>query len=141
MNINLKLEIYRISLKKRGGSSKAEALLNYSEFFNDAFVEIEKEESYREFIKCYIESFKNEFILNRDKTKGLSAGKDHNFVPRSVLNIIDGDVIGGNTGIQKNIFSQENANETKGAIDKEDVSTLPYFLKIWTPARSKPVSI
>lgn len=131
MNINLKLEIFRISLKKRGGSTKD--LLNFSEFFKDAFSESDKEKAYKEFIKKYIESFNNTFQLNKDKTKGISARKDHNFVPRSKQNIIDGDVIGGNTGIEKSIYNQKDPNVSKGAIDTDDVSTLPYFLKIWTP--------
>lgn len=131
MKFNLKLEIFRISLKKKGGSNKD--LIDFKDFFESAFSKENKEDAYKEFIKNYIASFKNEFQLNKDKTKGISAETNHNFVFRSKGNVIDGDVIGGITGIQQGIFNQKDSKISKGFIGEDDVSTLPYYMKLWTP--------
>jgi len=131
MKFNLKLEVFRISLKRKGG--KNTDLRNFSEFFNEVFSKDTKDDNYQEFIKAYISSFKNEFKLNKDKTKGISTGNNHKFVPRSLSNIVDGNVIGGITGIKQTIFNQKDSKKDKGDINNDDVSTLPYYLKIWTP--------
>jgi hypothetical protein len=131
MAYNLKLEVFQISLKKKGGSNSD--LKNYSEFFKDAYYEKDKVTAYKEFIKDYISSFNKQFELNKDKTKGISVPKTHEFVSRSEKNIIDGAVIGGQTGIPQDLFKQNNAVAPTGNVAFDDVTTLPYYIKIWTP--------
>lgn len=131
MAYNLKLDVFRISLKKKGGSNSD--LKNFSEFFKDAYYEKDKVTAYKEFIKGYISSFNKQFELNKDKTKGISVPKTHEFSPRSEMNIIDGAVIGGQTGIPQDLFKQNNAVSPTGNVAFDDVTTLPYYIKLWTP--------
>ena len=131
MAYNLKLTIFRISLKKKGGSNKD--LYNFSQFFKDAYNKSDKNEAYKEFIRDYIKSFNKKFKLNADKTKGISAISSHQFKPRSEKNVIDGEVIGGQTGIPQALFKQTNAVDSTGNVEIDDVTTLQYYLKLWTP--------
>jgi len=131
MAYNLKLNIFRISLKKKGGSNKE--LIEFSEFFKGAYSKTDKKDAYDEFIKDYISSFNSKFKLNRDKTKGISANDLHNFRLRSESNLIDGEVIGGQTGIPQDLFKQTNATSTTGTVAVDDVTVLPYYIKLWTP--------
>jgi len=131
MAYNLKLTIFRISLKKKGGSN--EELLDFSDFFKTAYLKTDKKEAYEEFIKDYVSSFNKKFKLNRDKTKGIAATDLHNFSSRSEKNVIDGEVIGGQTGILQELFKQTDAIATTGSVEIDDVSTLPYYIKLWTP--------
>lgn len=131
MAYNLKLTIFRITLKKKGGTN--DDLKKFSEFFETAYPEVDKPLAYTEFIKDYIGSFNNEFRLNKDKTKGISATESHNFVPRSINNIIDGEILGGQTGIPQELFKQNNSSDSTGKVLSDDVSTLPYYIKLWTP--------
>lgn len=131
MQQNLKLEIFRISLKKRGGSNSD--LINFKDFFEKTYSKSSKHDNYNEFITDYISSFNSSFALNKDKTKGIATKKQHSFVHRSTKNIIDGEVIGGNTGLLQDLYKQDNSAELTGKVDDDTVSTLPYYLKLWTP--------
>lgn len=131
MAYNLKLTIFRITLKKKGGSNKE--LFKFSEFFEKAYNKSDKKEAYDVFIKDYISSFQSRFKLNRDKTKGIAANDLHNFISRSEKNVIDGEVIGGQTGIPQELFKQQDAKSITGNVEIDDVTTLPYYIKVWTP--------
>lgn len=128
---NLKLEIFRISLKKKGGSRKN--LINYQEFFENAFSKTDKNDSYKEFINKFILLFGNEFKLNADNTKAISATKDKQFNFRSNTNVIDGEIIGGTTGIDQTLYKRKNSKKGEGNITTDTVSALPFFIKLWTP--------
>jgi hypothetical protein len=131
MGYNLRLSVFRITLKIKGGSNKD--VYNFSEFFEKAYNKTDKEEAYNEFIKDYITSFQSKFKLNSDRTKGIAANKLHKFISRSEKNIIDGEVIGGQTGIPQELFKQGDASSITGNVETDDVTTLPYYIKLWTP--------
>jgi len=131
MAYNLKLDIFRISLKKKGGSN--DELLDFREFFNQAYTEKDKDTAYKEFVKDYIKSFNEKFTLNKDQTKAISAKSAHDFTSRSIKNVIDGQVLGGQTGIPQELFKQSDALAPTGNVEVDEVTTLPYYIKLWTP--------
>jgi len=131
MAYNLKLSIYRVSLKEKGGSKKK--LKNFSEFFENAYKKSDKEENYLEFIKDYFSSFDSKFKLNKDKTKGISINDMNKLNLRSTKNLIDGEILGGLTGIPQTLFKQSNSVDTSGFVESDDVKVLPYYMKLWTP--------
>lgn len=129
MAYNLKLEIFRITLKQKGGSD----FINFSSFFEKAFPQNNKEDSYKEFIKKYRSVFDSKFTLNADKNKGISVKESSQYNIHSNSNTIDTEIIGGATGIFQTLYKQDNSQSVKGEIDSDDIATLPYFIKIWTP--------
>lgn len=130
MAYNLKLSIYRVSLKKKGGSK--DDLLNFEEFFR-VYKKESKEANYKAFIEDYVSSFNKKFRLNKDKTKGISVNDVSKIKLRSTKNLIDGEIIGGQTGIPQSIFKQTNSIDKTGFVNSDDVKVLPYYIKLWTP--------
>lgn len=128
---NLKLEIFRISLKKKGGSR--DKLFNFHEFFEKAFSQTDKSEAYKAFISKFILIFNDEFKLNADNTKAISATSDLNFNFRSETNTIDGELLGGSTGIDQKLYLVKNAKKETGKITNNNVTALPFYFKLWTP--------
>lgn len=131
MAYNLKLSIFRVSLKTKGGSKKE--LKKFSEFYEEIYKTGNKENNYRAFIKEYVSSFDNKFKLNKDKTKGISVNNIAKLKLRSQSNLIDGEILGGLTGIPQTLFKQSNSIDTSGFVESDDVKVLPYFFKLWTP--------
>lgn len=131
MAYNLKLSIFRVSLKTKGGSKNN--LKNFSEFYQEIYKGASKKENYKSFIAEYVSSFNSKFKLNGDKTKGISVNDISKLQLRSKKNIVDGEIIGGLTGIPQTLFKQSNSLDTSGFVDSDDVKVLPYYFKLWTP--------
>ncbi len=128
---NLKLDIFRISLKKKGSSN--DKLFDFKDFFAAAFSIDDKEKAYTQFVKKFISIFENEFKMNADNTKAISASDQHSFTIRSNNNIIDGEIIGGPTGIDQKLYLRKNSKKEEGKITNDNVTVLPYYIKLWTP--------
>lgn len=131
MAYNLKLSIFRISLKKKGDSNNN--LIPFNEFFKESYPNLNKKKAYKSFIDEYVNSFGSKFRLNLDGTKGISAVDTNEFTIKSKSNIINGAIIGGQTGILQELFKQNNSEKPTGNLDTDDVATLSYFIKLWTP--------
>ncbi len=129
MATNLKLEIFRVLLKEKGKSN--DETLKYKDFFN--LISTEKEEAYRCFIEEFIKHFSNEFKDNADNTKGISVNSNCNWDYVFQENIINGEVVGGNKGMNQDIFEDDNATQTTGKLSTNNILSLPFFFKFWTP--------
>ena len=88
MASNLKLEIFRISLKKKNGRNNA--LYNYKELFD--LIDKNKETAYNAFVAKFIAYFDNEFKMNADGNKGISSSANNKYEPKFTQNIINGEV-------------------------------------------------
>ena len=128
---NLKLEVFRISLKKKGGSNSK--LFVFKDFFEKAFLSVEKEEAYKQFVSKFLALFNDEFMLNADNTKAISATSESRFSISTEKNIIDCEVLGGNTGIEQKLYRRKNSKKVEGKILNDNVAALPFYVKIWTP--------
>lgn len=126
---NLKLEIFKIAIKKR--NSKSKEFLNFKELFES--IGDKKEDAYLKFIADYRGLFDGKFKSDGRGTKSISTTSNNNFTPRSINNIIDGEISGGNIGSLQTIFNQDNAVEEIGRIELDQIASLPFFIKLWTP--------
>lgn len=129
MASNLKLEVFRISLKKKHTSDKD--LCCFKDLFD--VINTKKEKAYKQFIQDFIKYFDGEFRLNADKNKGISSSnaRSHKFnVPNNVIN---GEVYGGPTDMEQTIYKRNNAKQQTGTLKTDDITTLPFFYKLWTP--------
>lgn len=126
---NLKLEIFRIAIKKR--FSKSEEFLNFSDLFDS--IGEDKEKAYLQFIADYRRLFDGKFKADGKGTKGISTPAKTQFSPRSTQNIIDGEVLGGHIGSVQTIYNQDDSESEVGKIEFNQIASLPFFIKIWTP--------
>lgn len=126
---NLKLEIFKIAIKKR--NSKSKEFLEFKELFES--IGDDKKEAYRKFIADYRGLFDGKFKSDGKGSKSISTTENNNFTPRSISNIIDGEISGGSIGSLQTIFNQDNAVEEIGRIELNQIASLPFFLKLWTP--------
>jgi hypothetical protein len=49
------------------------------------------------------------------------------------MNIIDGMMIGGLTGIEQDVYKISSSEEKQDTITEDEVTALPYYFKIWMP--------
>jgi hypothetical protein len=129
----LKLSIYCFSIRDQ----RAKDHIIFKEFLNKHFIlegeikyTVNKDELYRRFIQSFIDSFENKFVKNFDKTKAIGVNTYNNIFPK---NLIDGMINGGLTGIEQDIYDPSNSSLVENTIDKDKVSALPYYFKIWMP--------
>ncbi|MDO6803656.1 hypothetical protein Q4595_14475 [Wenyingzhuangia sp. 1_MG-2023] len=129
----LKLDIFTFTLKKH--RDKEDTKITFKDFFisnyfTEDYEKREKKDYYNKFVSDFLDTFENKFALNKEETKGIHSSKLEAFPNK---NIIDVFFNGGKTGISQNIFDQGNGTKNEGTINKEKVTTLPFYFKIWTP--------
>jgi hypothetical protein len=78
----------------------------------------------------FFKSFSEKFVLNYNKTKGIAI-REINTIP--AMNIIDGMVIGGLTGIEQEVYKTSSSEDKQDTITEDEVTALPYYFKIWMP--------
>lgn len=135
MGHQLKLDIYCFSIKERGVKDADHKI--FGDFFRENYfideenpLKVKKDLLINRFIGGFIDSFHEQFILNKDETKGIAT----DFLkPYPSNNIIDGMINGGLTGIDQNVFDRKNPKESEDKIEKDKITALPYYFKIWTP--------
>lgn len=126
---NLKLEIFRFSLKDKDGENKD--LKNFKTLFET--INTNKVDSYKTFVQGFINYFNNEFKLNADENKAITSSSKNTYSFKTKENIIDGEVFGGPTGVDQEIFKTNNSKDKTGDVNADDVATLPFYFKLWTP--------
>lgn len=130
----LKLNIYYFRIREK--RERDYVYVKFEDFFKTAFAyeddpkTISKEKLYQRFTQEYIKSFNDEFVTDKEETKGIAADF-LNVEPAK--NILDGMINGGLTGIDQNIFSRGNSKKKEDTLDKTKVTALPYYFKLWTP--------
>jgi len=134
MSHTLKLNIYKIALKTKFSSN--DELISFRDFyennFNNETKSLDKGELYKNFSFEYFKSFNNKFLINSSETKGFVPVSDKTLFSRS-QNVFDGMLKGGITGIDMEVYSRDNPEASEGKIDKDKISTLPYYFLLWTP--------
>ena len=137
MATNLELSIYTFTLKEK---NSREDFLDFNEFYRKNFSldgenphSVEPKLLYKRFVGMILDEFENKFWLNSEKNKGIST-RDIDFRPSK--SVIEGIINGGNTGYGHQIFNILDNEVTVGEISKDQLASLPYYFKIWTPPNS-----
>ncbi|MDR2084886.1 MAG: hypothetical protein LBP67_07820 [Bacteroidales bacterium] len=129
MSVNLKLEIFRVSLKKKGGRN--DTLFDFKVLFNE--IDKNKKKAYEKFVEGFINYFNNEFKMNADGNKGMTSSSTTRYKIDFYSNVINGEIFGGPTDMQQSIYKKNNSKKKTGNLEKDDIATLPFFFKFWTP--------
>lgn len=136
--LNLELSIYTFTLKEKYSK---EDYYDFNEFYRKNFTEegenphkVEPELLYKRFVGMLLDEFANKFWLNRDKNKGIST---ENITYRPAKSIIEGIINGGNTGYGHKIYNILNNKKSVGQISEDQLASLPYYFKMWTPPDSQ----
>lgn len=138
MSSNLTLSIYTFTLKER---SSRDSYYDFNEFYRKHFVnedevssQVKQDELYKRFVGMILDEFENKFWLNSEENKGIST-RDIEFRPDK--SVIEGFILGGNTGYNHSIYEILDNKETVGEFSNTQLASLPYYFKIWTPPNSQ----
>ena len=138
MATNLELSIYMFTLNER---NIREDYLDFNEFYRKNFTldeenphKVKPQSLYERFVGMMLDEFENKFWLNQEKNKGIST-RDIDFRPAK--SVIEGIINGGNTGYGHQIYNILNNEETVGEISEDQLASLPYYFKMWTPPNSQ----
>lgn len=138
MATNLELSIYTFTLNER---NRREDYLDFNEFYRKNFTvdgenphKVKSKLLYERFVGMILDEFENKFWLNSKKNKGIST-RDIDFRPAK--SVIEGIINGGNTGYGHQIYNILNNEETVGEVSEDQLASLPYYFKMWTPPNSQ----
>ena len=150
MGHTLKLDIYYFELKEiietresvgRGGEKRKyhktkDKITNFGDFFSRIYAGKKRENYLKLFLQEFVSSFNNAFTSNKSNTQAISITEN---LYKSIYiekNVISGEFIGGQTGIDVDIYKTNNATTKKDTLDKDSVASLSYYYKIWLPLDS-----
>ena len=138
MSKNLELSIYTFTLKEKNSS---EDFLDFNEFYRKNFSldgenphKVQPKLLYERFVGMILDEFESKFWLNSEKNKGIST-RDIDFRPAK--SVIEGIINGGNTGYGHQIYNILDNEVTVGEISEDQLASLPYYFKMWTPPNSQ----
>lgn len=124
----LKLEIFKIAIKPR---NSREDFVDFNNLFES--IDEDKDQAYQKFFSDFIDLFGGKFKSDQKKTKGICTTNQNKGTIRSINNIIDIEMWGGTIGSLQLIFNQDNADEEIGKIGLNEIASLPFYIKLWTP--------
>lgn len=133
MATKLRLEIHRITLQKKVDGKRGSSWenCNFSELLNQ--FDKDKTKAFPLLWTKFVEYFENEFLLNKDGDRAITAteGSKHSF--DTSKNIINGEVSGGPTNREQQIYKRRNSKKSTGTVADDDVVTSKFFIKMWLP--------
>lgn len=146
MGYNLKLDIYVFDLKiitevmqrrRQGeiitGYKTAKDISIFKEVFKAIYHDKEDEDYFKFFFTDFTNSFGNKFKTNITETQAVCV-TDKLRQGLSLSNhTLWGEFLGGETGIDQEIFNMDNAQQAKDKIGKNQVTSLRFFYKLWIP--------
>lgn len=92
-----------------------------------------KKTAYELFVSGFINYFNNEFKMNKDENKGISSSSKNQYKIAFRSNTINGEIYGGPTDQEQTIYKKENSINKTGQLKSDDITTVPFFFKVWTP--------
>ena len=122
----MKLTIYQFVIKKTASKDP----VTYKDMLKDVTSETDKNAAFSKFNNLFIKSFNDKFIKNREETKAIAV-QSVNSMPQ--MNIIDGMLVGGLTGVEQDVYKSSSSKSIGKSISDDEVSTLPYYFKLWMP--------
>lgn len=133
MATKLRLEIYRITLQKKVKGKKGESWenCNFSELLNQ--FDKDKTKAFPALWVKFVEYFQDEYRLNKEGDRAITATDECQHTIDSDKNIINGEVNGGPTNREQRIYKRKNSKKSTGKVDDDDVVTSNFFVKLWLP--------
>ncbi len=150
MAYTLKLNIYQFHLyriigreeHRRGNDTithyhAAETPSSFSEVARTIDPQITRDNYMQTIFSCVLAFFDNRFKVSTDGSKAISItnGAPPMFGTDSYT--ISGFFKGGETGIDRVVYTQNNATESEKSIDRNDVPANNFFYKLWIPYDSE----
>lgn len=150
MGHTLKLDIYYFELKEiigtresvvRGGEKRKyhktkDKITNFGDFFSRIYAGEKRENYLKFFLQEFVSSFNNAFTSNKSNTQAISITDNLYKSISSNNNVLSGEFIGGQTGIDVDIYKTNNAITKKDTLDKDSVASFSYYYKLWLPLDS-----
>lgn len=133
MATKLRLEIHRITLQKKidGKSGTSFENCNFSELLKQ--FDKDKAKALPLLWARFVESFQNEFHINKDGDRAITATDDCKHSIDSKKNTINGEVNGGPTNREQVIYKRKDSKKSTGKVADDDVVTSRFFVKFWLP--------
>lgn len=135
---NLELSVYTFTLKERNSK---ENYWDFNEFYRNNFSKDDENPHdltskilYERFVGMMLDEFQNKFWLNSEGNKGIST-THIDFRPSK--SVVEGIINGGNTGYGHQIYNILNNEKSIGEITEDQLASLPYYFKMWTPPDSQ----
>ena len=150
MGYTLKLNIYNFSLYRITGEERRivrggerikylleENAATFPDFARTLSPVIDRNTLLSVIFQAMVTFFDSRFKVNVEGTKAVSITSD--LQPRiALLNYtIDGLFKGGDTGIGRTVYNQQNATQPGNRIQRTDVPANNYFYKLWMPYDSE----
>lgn len=134
MATKLRLEIHRITLQRLVLKEKGKTWenCNFSELVN-RFDKIDKQKALAKLWAKFVEQFKDEFIINREGDKAVTATKGCQHTVIVEKNVINGEVYGGTTNREQSIFKRKDAKKSTNKVATDDVVSSNFYIKMWLP--------
>ena len=122
MATKLRLEIHRITLQRQVVKEKGKTWenCNFSELA-DLFDKKDKHKALAKLWIKFVEQFDNQFNVNADGDKAISATNICQHTVSSMKNVINGEVFGGPTNREQTIYKQKNAKQSTNKVAADDV--------------------
>lgn len=133
MATKLRLEIHRITLQKKVNGKKGVIWenCNFSELLQH--FDKDKTKAFPLLWTRYVEYFQNEFQLNKDGDRAITATTECQHTFDSKKNVLNGEVNGGPTNREQRIYKRKNSKKSTGTVADDDVVTSKFFIKFWLP--------
>lgn len=131
--MKLYLDIFIFQLQKKSKSKKDKQPINFDEIYGTLAQKYPNKNHILAFFQEMVQSFDKTFYLDKENTRALCFQNLEKFTISSERNTISGQFIGGNTGLQFNVYKNDNATEITHTVDPSEVTSLPFYFKIWLP--------
>lgn len=147
MAYKLKLDIYQFSLYHilerrhlRNGAitqfRTEEQSVLFEDYARHIMPNVNEENYISTILQDLVHDFNNTFALNDSETQGVTITTSEYNGFNSHNNTFWGLFKGGTTGIRREIYDRDNAQDPTGEIRMDDISSVPYFFEIWMPLDS-----
>lgn len=131
--MKLYLDIYRIYLQKKVKGKYAKEPVNFDEIYMILKKRYPNFNHIQGLFQGLIKSFDEKFYCDSENTKALSFQGPNNWTMKSEQNIISGKFIGGNTGLEYNVYDNDDANQITHVVQQTEVASVPFFFMLWVP--------
>ena len=150
MAYTLKLNIYQFRLfriigkeeHRRGNGTithyyASETPSSFSEVAKTIDPQVTREDYMQTIFSSILAFFDNKFKVSTDGSKAISITNGAHPIFGSESYTISGFFKGGETGIDRKVYQQDNATESEKTIERNDVPANNFFYKLWIPFDSE----
>ncbi len=131
--MKLFLDVFIFQLKKKVGGKYLNEAVNFDEIHTVLATRYPDKKPMAALLQNIASSIDTTFYLNDDNSKALSFCKGDTFSINENGNFISGRFVGGNTGQQFDVYSNEDATQITHIVQPSEVASLQFYFKLWFP--------